>query len=103
MRKPMLIVYGRDPILQVPSKIIISVNIEATHSRFIVHTALLPINGLLMRHPSRNPSHGWGNHILDDDPSRSLPPMEAADFNPAWCAWYDLLPFRMQNEESGEI
>ena len=83
MRKPMLIEYGRDPIIQVPSKIIMSVNVEATHSRFIVHTALPPSNELLMRHPSRNSSHGWGKHILDDDTSRSLPPMEAADFNPA--------------------
>ena len=42
----MLIECGRDPILQLPFiKIIMSVNVEAIHSRFIVHTALLPTNG----------------------------------------------------------
>ena len=87
MLKPMLIEYGGDPILQLPFKIIMSVNVEAIHSRFIVHIALLPTNRLLMRHPSRHPINGWGKHTLDDDLFRSLPPMGAADSNPAW---YDL-------------
>ena len=74
----------RDLILQLLSKTIMSVNVEAIHSRFIIHTALLPTHGLLMRHPSRNPINGWGTHILYDDLSRSLPPIGATDFNPAW-------------------
>ena len=64
----MLIESGRDPILQLPSKIIMSVKVEVIHSRFIVYTALLPTNGSLMRHPSRDPIHGWENHNIDDDP-----------------------------------
>ena len=87
MLKPMLVEYGRDLILQLPSKNIMSVKSEAIHSRLIVHTARLPTNRLLMRHPSCNPIHGWGKHSLNDDLSRLSPPMGAADSNPAW---YDL-------------
>ena len=94
----MLIESGRDPILQLPSKIIMSVNVEVIHSRFIVHTALLPTNGSLMRHPSRDPIHGWENHNIDDDPFSFVATYGSCGFQPCM-----LWPYPFRTKEHAEL
>ena len=93
----MLVKYGGVPILQLPSKVTVSVNVDAFHSRYVAHTALLPADGHLELRFADATSEPYlimgGVYIfpLTLFP-RSLPPIGAADSNPAW---YDLTLSRL--------